>query len=86
MLFDSPRNIDFHVRTGDYFSYLATMIGFLEEALAARDEGGSSREKALARELRTDLRYVQANYAITPRPLEDIQIVRPSGNILERKR
>ena len=89
LLFDSPRNIDFHIRSGDYFSVLATMMGFIEETLAAcgaEHENDSSNEKqrAIARELRHDLRYVQANYEIVPRAPEDIQLIRPSGNILLR--
>lgn len=84
VLRDSPERIDYHIRTGDYFSVLATMLGFLEETLVPENET-SAHMKALAHELRTDLRYVQANYAIVPRKLEDIQIVQPSGNILERE-
>jgi len=34
-----------------------------------RKRGVSDRERQIARELRHDLRYVQANYEITPRQL-----------------
>lgn len=85
VLRDSPQRIDYHIRTGDYFSVLATLVGFLEEALGP-NSSASEREKALARELRTDLRYVQANYKIVPRSGEEIQIIQPAGNILERSK
>jgi len=83
-LFDSPKNIDFHIRSGDYFAMLATIMGFLEEALdtCVGEHGGNDRQRALAREVRHDLRYVQANYEIIPRKPEDIQLVRSKGNIL----
>lgn len=84
VLRDSPQRIDYHIRTGDYFSVLATMVGFIEDALSS-ENGMTEEQKALAHELRTDLRYVQANYTIVPRRLEDIQIIRPSGNILEKR-
>ncbi|KND50816.1 MAG: hypothetical protein AB202_00215 [Parcubacteria bacterium C7867-007] len=83
ILNDSPQHIDFHIKTGDYFAFLATMMGFLEEALNnCESELVSERERAMARELRHDLRYVQANYQITPRQLVDVQSIRGGGNLL----
>jgi hypothetical protein len=83
VLRDSPDNIDFHVRTGDYFLQLATKLGFLEEVLVtAESDACRERGRALANELRNDLRYIQANYAISPRAPEDKQIIHPKGNIL----
>lgn len=85
VLADSPQQIDFHIRTGDYFSFLATLMGFMEETVATcGDNELIEKHKKLARELRHDLRYVQANYSIIPRPLGDIQTIRPSGNLLSR--
>lgn len=85
VLHDSPENIDFHIRSGDYFAFLATMMGFLEEALGnCESELVSERERSLARELRHDLRYVQANYRIAPRELVDVQTVRGKGNQLKK--
>lgn len=85
VLADSPQNIDFHIRTGDYFSFLATLMGFMEETIATcGDNDLIEKHQKLARELRHDLRYVQANYSIVPRPLGDIQIIRPSGDLLSR--
>lgn len=85
VLRDSPQNIDFHIRSGDYFAYLATMMGFMQEAFELRDGELTGPEEELARELRNDLRYVQANYAIVPRQLGDIQAIRPSGDLLKKR-
>lgn len=86
LLNDSPAHIDFHIRSGDYFSFLATMLGYLEDAL---NEDMSAEEIArkcrLARELRNDLRYVQANYIIKPRALGDIEVIQPRGDLLHRR-
>ncbi|CAN5699322.1 hypothetical protein BH11PAT2_BH11PAT2_05270 [soil metagenome] len=80
---DSPAHIDMHIQSGDYFLFLATMVGILEELLQRCEQGTlTGDEKKYARELRHDLRYVQANYKIIPRELGDIDIVRPSGNLL----
>jgi hypothetical protein len=86
LLHDSPKSIDFHIRSGDYFLYLATLVGAMEEALEQCSANGvdSERERAMARSLRHDLRYVHANYHIAPRALADIQIIRPSGDLLSR--
>lgn len=76
---DSPERIDFHVESGDYFSYLATKLGFLEEFLMTC---GGDIEQAAARKLRHDLRFVQANYTVVRRRDEDIQTIHGSGNLL----
>lgn len=85
VLRDSPEHIDFHIKTGDYFSFLATMMGFMEEALGkCESELVSEQERSLARELRHDLRYIQANYQIAPRPLSEIQMIRGKGNLIAK--
>ncbi len=85
ILRDSPKNIDFHIRTGDYFLYVATLVGALEEALGRGEYAThTEQERAIARELRNDLRYVHANYEIHSRSLADIQMIRPAGNLLSR--
>lgn len=85
LLRDSPAHIDFHIKSGDYFAFLATMMGVLEEALGkCESELLSDRERTLARELRHDLRYVQANYEITERELSDVRIIRGAGDLLRR--
>ena len=82
---DSPERLDFHIRSGDYFSFLATVMGFVEEAITKCGSGEmSEREKEIARELRHDLRYVQANYKIVPRTGNDVQTIRPSGDLLSK--
>ena len=82
---DSPQHIDMHIKSGDYFLFLATMMGVMEELLGKCEHGGlTENEKYYARELRHDLRYVQANYKIMPRELEEIEIIRPSGNLILR--
>ena len=74
---DSPERLDFHIRSGDFLSFVATKLGFLEEAL-------SIDERAAAKELRHDLRYVQAHYKIVPRDGSEIQTMRPSGDLLSK--
>ncbi|MDB5265802.1 MAG: hypothetical protein JWM39_515 [Parcubacteria group bacterium] len=86
MLNDSPAHIDFHIQAGDYFAFLATMMGFVEEALErCESEGVTDKERIAARELRRDLCYVQANYQITPRPHAEIQTIHTSGNLLGQR-
>jgi hypothetical protein len=75
---DSPDRLNYHVESGDFLSYLATRVGVLEEFLARCDGAATDQ----ARELRHDLRYVQAHYKVTPRSGDDIQTIRPSGNVL----
>jgi len=75
---DAPSDIDFHIRSGDYFLYIATLVGALEDPQTLMPE----ERQRLAGQLRRDLRYVHANYEILPRQLEDVQPVRPSGNLL----
>lgn len=88
VLRDAPLNSDFHIRSGDFFSFIATLMGSFEETLATCEcEAGKdiqARQQRLARELRHTLRFLQAHYTILPRALEDIQEVRPSGDLLSR--
>lgn len=80
---DSPDRLDFHIQSGDYFAFLATKLGFLEEAVK-RCGGLSGEEKGIAKELRHDLRYVQAHYKILPRGGAEIQDMRPSGDLFSK--
>ena len=77
---DSPDRLNFHVESGDFLSYLATRVGILEEFLTRCDESATDQ----ARELRHDLRYVQAHYKVIPRNGGDIQSIRPAGNVLPK--
>lgn len=85
LLNDSPEHLDFHVKTGDYFAFVATLMGFVEESLARCDSTNvPHNEREMARELRNDLQYVHSNYKIVPRDPDEIEPVRPSGNILPK--
>ncbi|HEY0010828.1 MAG TPA: hypothetical protein VGB97_02850 [Candidatus Paceibacterota bacterium] len=78
---DSPERLNFHVESGDFLSYLATRVGFIEEFISSCGSADAP-ERSLAHELRNDLRYVQAHYKVVPRTGDDIQPVRPSGNVI----
>jgi hypothetical protein len=80
---DSPERLDFHIQSGDYFSFLATKLGFLEEAVK-KCVSMSPEEQKIANELRHDLRYVQAHYKILPRSGAEIQDMRPSGDLFSK--
>lgn len=61
---DSPEHLDLHAQTGDYFAYLATLLGFLQEVDPYRNP--DVKEFAhIAEELRKDLRYLNSHYQIT---------------------
>lgn len=69
---DTPEHIDFHVKSGDYFAFVATMMGFIEETLRGSMAGTSTadmvtKQAALAKELRQDLRYLNTHYNIVPK-------------------
>ncbi len=90
ILRDAPLNSDFHIRSGDFFSYLATIMSGFEESLASCTcecgKESQARDQKLARELRHMLRYLQAHYTVEPRPIENTQEVQPSGNLISRYR
>lgn len=65
VLRDTPERIDFHVRNGDYFAFLATMMGFLQEGLERCP--GASKEHELAVDLLKDLRHAHKTYNIVPK-------------------
>lgn len=55
----------FHVRSGDYFAMVATALGFVEEALATKEEDAlPSPELSVLRQLKKDLLYLHAHYDI----------------------
>ncbi len=83
---DTPERIEYHIKNDDYLPLLATMMGFMEEALRLNDTDAVNARKselalALAKELREDLRFVSAHYTLVPRNPEDIREIR-SGNVL----
>lgn len=83
VLRDSPLRMEYHVLHDDYFTHLATLMSFLEEALQQSDLPDALKE--LPRELRRDLRYMQANYYIRPRALVDIQRIPGKGNLVKKR-
>ncbi len=83
VLRDSPERIDFHIKSGDYFAFLATAVGFLEEAITKCSSTElTERERTFAKELRNDLRYVHANYTIEP--ATEVKTIQPKGNLFTR--
>lgn len=59
----------FHLETADYFAFLATIFGILEEGLTEKSED-TEKEVALVRCIRKDLVYLQSTYHITPVSIE----------------
>jgi len=59
--------LHFHLKTGDYFALLATIMGFIEDTLQtahAMNEPLKERELGLIRELKKDLMYLHENCVI----------------------
>ncbi|MDB5245590.1 MAG: hypothetical protein JWN90_695 [Parcubacteria group bacterium] len=59
--------LHFHVKTGDYFPMLATILGFVEETLDTYPEISDSMpllEKDLIQSVRKDLMYLHEYYQI----------------------
>lgn len=64
------QSLEYHIKTGDYFNTVATALGFLEESLklhCVEDPALETKEIKLARQLREDLRFLDANYRIEPK-------------------
>lgn len=62
--------LEFHVRTGDYFPLLATVMGFLEESVRECENGFltiAPIEAEVVRTLRQDLIHLYQHYQITPK-------------------
>lgn len=66
---DRIERLAFHIERGDYFPFLATIIGMLGETVTS--EGTSSEavkeQAAFAEQVRKDLLYLHERYVITPR-------------------
>ena len=60
--------LKFHITEGDYFPFLATVIGMLGDTVA-RCEGAEegSLQVEFVEGLKKDLLYLHENYVITPR-------------------
>ncbi len=59
---DDDTRRDFHIKTGDYFASLATIIGFIEEKIQETDP--ESMEARLLEGVRKDAIYIQKNYTL----------------------
>ena len=61
--------LTFHLETGDYFPFLATLLGFVEETLASGDHSQDlvAIQLDAVKAARKDLTYLQDHCRITPR-------------------
>jgi hypothetical protein len=59
----------FHLNSGDYFAFLATIFGILEDGLSGKSPQ-TEDELELIRSIRQDLVYLQQEYRIEPVPIE----------------
>jgi hypothetical protein len=61
----------FHLKTGDYFPLLATILGFLEETVKECDCSAEAElapmEARVIETVRKDLAYLNKNYHIVPK-------------------
>ena len=61
--------LKYHLQSADYFAFLATVFGILEEGLTGAKEN-IDEEIALVRSIRKDLVYLQNEYHIQPAAIE----------------
>lgn len=61
--------LHFHIKSGDYFATLATILGFLEETVTEGHYAGPlpAMEKDLLRSVRKDLMHLNEYYMLAPR-------------------
>ena len=59
----------YHLESSDYFAFLATIFGILEEGLTGKT-GNIDEEVELVRSIRKDLVYLQNEYRIEPLAIE----------------
>jgi len=81
---ETSERLDYHVESGDYLALLATIVGFMEEALRKQGDPNTDEEERaialrLAEDLRDDLRYVHANYRLVARDEEDRRRMSPAS-------
>lgn len=67
--YERQNALAFHIETDDYFPFLATLLGFVEETLATGDrtQNLTSIEVEAIRAARKDLRYLHTHCKIEPR-------------------
>jgi hypothetical protein len=63
--------LHFHIRTGDYFPTLVTILGFIEETLStylpSSPPDMPQLERELIKSLRKDLMYLYDHYQLQPK-------------------
>jgi len=62
--------LQYHLNSNDYFAFLATVFGFLEESLDSKKTDLAAEELAMVRNIRKDLVYLQNEYHIDHRAIE----------------
>lgn len=72
LLFDADderlKGLQFHIEQGDYFPFLATIIGMLGESVAQCENADEeSMQAKFVEGLKKDLLYLHEHYEITPR-------------------
>ncbi len=61
------KRLRFHIEQGDYFPFLASVVGFLEEAVRVCGSDPESAEKArYAADVRKDLIHLHEHYDLAP--------------------
>jgi hypothetical protein len=67
--YERQNALAFHIETDDYFPFLATLLGFVEETLATGDctQNLTSIEVEAIRAARKDLQYLHTHCRIEPR-------------------
>ncbi|HUQ29989.1 MAG TPA: hypothetical protein VM103_00495 [Candidatus Paceibacterota bacterium] len=61
-------HLRYHIQTGDYFAVLATVFGFIEEALEeAPHKEDAALSPRLMRSIRKDLQFAGAHCRIVPK-------------------
>ncbi|MDB5195371.1 MAG: hypothetical protein JWO84_555 [Parcubacteria group bacterium] len=62
--------LEFHIKTGDYFPLLATVMGFLEESIRTCENGFltiAPIEAKVIENIRQDLIHLHKHYQIQPK-------------------
>lgn len=63
---DSPQHLNLHLKSGDYFAYLATLMGFFQEIDLSK-EIDMKNITHIAKEMRDELRFMHLHYEIVPK-------------------
>jgi hypothetical protein len=64
------KELEFHIKSGDYFPLLATIMGFLEESVRQCENGFltiAPMESEVIQNVRKDLIHLHKNYQIQPK-------------------